>query len=83
VSVLWDIVVTDQFEAWLDALFVSDHNSRPGSAGRSEVRILFCFDPRRQAVLLLGGDKSGNWNRWYDKAIPEADRLYEEHLAAL
>ena len=29
----------------------------------------------------MGGDKSGQWSRWYDKAIPEAERLYEEYLA--
>lgn len=44
------------------------------------LRVLFVFDPRRTAILLLGGDKSGNWREWYDKAIPTADRLYDEHL---
>ena len=34
---------------------------RPGSTGRSEVRVLFAFDPRRSAILLAGGDKSGDW----------------------
>jgi len=38
---------------------------RPGSAGRSEIRVLFAFDPTRSALLLLGGDKAGNWQRWY------------------
>lgn len=47
------------------------------------IRILFAFDPRRMTILLLGGDKSGRWNAWYDEAIPLADRLYDEHLAAL
>ena len=42
---------------------------RPGSAGASEVRILFCFDPERQAVLLAAGDKQGNWSGWYKAAI--------------
>ena len=36
---------------------------RPGSAGRSEIRVLFAFDPTRSALLLLGGDKAGNWQR--------------------
>jgi hypothetical protein len=36
---------------------------RPGSRGRSEIRILFVFDPVRQAVLLVAGDKVGNWSR--------------------
>src|SRR5262249_13753123 len=43
---------------------------RPGSAGASEVRLLFVFDSRRQAVILVGGDKAGNWRGWYRTAIP-------------
>ena len=54
---------------------------RPGSSGRSEVRILFIFDPERRAVLLVAGDKAGNWQRWYDKSIPEADRRYDAWLS--
>jgi hypothetical protein len=53
---------------------------RPGSAGGSEIRILFAFDPNRRAVLLVGGDKSGNWKDWYDGAIPVAEQHYEEYL---
>jgi hypothetical protein len=52
---------------------------RPGSAGRSEVRILFAFDPWRSAILLTGGDKSGDWQGWYRRAIPRAEELYEEY----
>lgn len=44
------------------------------------LRVLFVFDPRRTAILLLGGNKAGNWNRWYRTAIPAADHLYREHL---
>ena len=33
------------------------------------IRILFAFDPQRQAVLLIGGDKTGQWTRWYERAI--------------
>jgi hypothetical protein len=47
------------------------------------LRVLFVFDPRRVAILLLGGDKRGQWNRWYDEAIPQAERIYAEHLARL
>ena len=47
------------------------------------LRVLFAFDPRRQAILLVGGDKSGQWNDWYRRAIPEADVLYDVHLAEL
>ena len=41
------------------------------------------FDPRRQAILLLGGDKSGRWNEWYRWAVPMADELYDGYLAEL
>jgi hypothetical protein len=50
-------------------------------AGRP-YRILFAFDPRRCAILLIGGDKTGN-ARWYEEHIPIADRLYDEHLETL
>jgi hypothetical protein len=53
---------------------------RPGSVGATEVRLLFVFDPHRQAVVLLGGDKAGNWRRWYRRAIPLAETAYAEHL---
>src|SRR5262245_39537205 len=53
---------------------------RPGSAGRTEVRILFVFDAARQAVLLVAGDKSGQWSRWYDENIPIAEQRYERWL---
>ena len=56
---------------------------RPGSTGTSEIRILFAFDPIRRAVLLLAGDKAGNWQRWYETAIPVADERYDRHLAEL
>lgn len=52
---------------------------RPGSAGATEVRILFAFDPRRRAVLLVAGDKSGEWSNWYAEAIPLAERRYEAY----
>jgi hypothetical protein len=47
------------------------------------LRVLFAFDPRRHAILLLGGDKSGEWESWYRTAIPEADDLYDTHLEEL
>jgi hypothetical protein len=53
---------------------------RPGSAGTSEVRILFIFDPVRNAVLLVAGDKSGRWQEWYREAIPAAEEAYEAYL---
>ena len=47
-------------------------------AGRP-YRVLYAFDPRRTAILLVGGDKTGN-DRWYDQYVPVADQLYDEHL---
>ena len=44
------------------------------------IRILFVFDPRRSAVLLLGGNKAGQWERWYRRAVPQADSRYERYL---
>jgi len=54
---------------------------RPGSAGRSEIRVLFAFDPTRSALLLLGGNKAGNWQRWYRQNIPIAEQLYLEYTS--
>jgi hypothetical protein len=53
---------------------------RPPSAGRSEIRILLVFDPWRSAVLLVAGDKAGQWDKWYCTAIPRAEQLYENYL---
>ena len=47
------------------------------------IRVLFAFDPRRTAILLLGGDKTGQWQAWYREAIPVAEQLYEVYLAEL
>ena len=44
------------------------------------LRVLYVFDPIRQAVLLVGGSKVGKGNRWYDAAIRLADKLYDEYL---
>ena len=51
------------------------HGGRP-------YRVLYAFDPRRVGILLIGGDKTGD-DRWYDKYVPIADKIYEEHLEAL
>ena len=46
------------------------------SAGTTEVRLLFVFDPDRQAVILVGGDKAGNWSGWYRVEVPQAEQAY-------
>ena len=56
---------------------------RPGSTGRTEIRVLFAFDKARKAILLVGGDKSADWDGWYRKNIPVADRRLDEHQAAI
>ena len=45
-------------------------------------RTLYAFDPRRIAILLIGGDKTGD-DRWYEVFIPRADGLYDDHLRIL
>jgi hypothetical protein len=51
-------------------------------SGGKPLRIFYAFDPRRTAILLIGGDKTGD-KRFYDRMIPLADDLYDEHLAEL
>ena len=51
------------------------HEGRP-------YRILYAFDPTRTALLLLGGDKTGD-GRWYEKMVPKADAIYEKHLKTI
>lgn len=59
-------------------------NMKELRASRSgALRVLFAFDPRRHAIVLLGGDKSGEWNAWYRWAIPRAGELYDIHLQEL
>ena len=51
------------------------HEGRP-------YRVLYAFDPRRAAILRIGGDKTGN-NRWYEQYVPIADTIYDRHLREL
>jgi hypothetical protein len=44
------------------------------------LRVFFAFDPRRAAVLLIGGDKAGKTKRFYGQMIAKADTIYESHL---
>ena len=47
-----------------------------------QLRVLYAFDPRRAAILLIGGDKTGN-DRWYEESVPKADELYDAHIEQL
>jgi hypothetical protein len=52
---------------------------RPGSRGRPGSGSYFASGPARSALLLLGGDKAGNWQRWYRDSIPLAGQLYLDY----
>lgn len=54
---------------------IVQHRGRP-------YRLLYAFDPRRHAILLIGGDKTGD-DRWYETSVPLADRIFDRHLAIL
>ena len=60
------------------------HNLKELRPLGTSIRVLFVFDPRRTAILLVGGDKAEHgWKTWYAGAIAEAEALYEDHLATL
>ena len=48
-----------------------------------DLRVLFAFGPTRKAILLCGGDKQGDWDRWYNDNVPFADGLFNRDLAEL
>jgi hypothetical protein len=54
------------------------HKLKEGRVDRGG-RVLFAFDSNRNAVMLVGGDKAGKWNRWYPQKIAHAERLYLDH----
>lgn len=47
---------------------------------QTTIRVLFVFDPWRSAILLMAGDKAGQWKTWYERAIPQAEELYAVYL---
>ena len=71
----------------VDTITSSRHSNmkelRPGSTGRTEIRVLFAFDKERKAILLLGGDKTDDWTGWYATNIPIADDRFDEHQATI
>lgn len=73
----------------VDNVHQSRHPNMKELRAERALRVLFAFDPRRTAILLVGGDKSPDdpdspsWNRWYDHYVPIADDLYDTHLDAL
>lgn len=69
---------------FVDILQASRHpNMKELRPRGGHIRVIFAFDPRRTAILLIGGDKTGQWESWYQEMVPIADSLYDEHLAAI
>jgi len=65
-----------------DVITTSKHSNMKellGNVNEAQLRVLYAFDPRRTAILLIGGDKSGNPN-WYRQFVPMADDLFDRHL---
>jgi hypothetical protein len=56
------------------------HNMKELRSFGGNLRALFAFDPERRAIVLVGGDKTGDWDGWYERNIPIADDLYDEYL---
>ncbi len=56
------------------------HNMKELRSSGGNLRILFAFDRNRRAILLVGGDKTNQWDAWYDRNIPLGDRLLSDHL---
>lgn len=56
------------------------HNMKELRPLATSIRILFIFDPARQAVLLAAGDKQGNWKGWYEQNIPVAEKRYVTYM---
>ncbi len=69
---------------YVDKIAGSRHHNlkelRP-TRNAAHIRILFVFDPRRQAILLVAGDKAGDWKGWYEVNVPIADDRYDNWLA--
>ena len=66
----------------VDSIVASRHpNMKELRAG--SIRALFAFDPLRRAIVLVGGDKRNDWTGWYERTIPRADNLLDEHLDAM
>jgi hypothetical protein len=59
------------------------HNMKELRSVGGHLRALFIFDPRRRAIVLLGGDKTNDWDGWYKRNVPLADKLYDRHLRSL
>ncbi len=59
------------------------HNMKELRSVGGRLRVLYAFDRRQRAVLLVGGDKTNNWEGWYKRNVPLADKLYDNHRRSL
>lgn len=64
----------------VDSVEGSRHSNMKELRVTQTMRIFFAFDPRRVAILLIGGDKAGKTKRFYKRMIPVADSMYSKHL---
>ena len=64
----------------VDSVEGSRHSNLKELRATRTIRVFFAFDPRRVAVLLIGGDKSGKTKRFYRQMVSRADRIYDAHL---
>jgi hypothetical protein len=55
-------------------------NMKAARSFRGNLRALLVFDEDRNGVVLVGGDKTGSWDRWYERAIPVAEGRYDDYL---
>ena len=72
---MWDASQTAVFEEWWGELRIQSHGD--------PLRVFYAFDPNRNAILLIGGNKTGQDKRFYTTLIPKADALSDEHIKAL
>ncbi|HTT96371.1 MAG TPA: type II toxin-antitoxin system RelE/ParE family toxin [Solirubrobacterales bacterium] len=64
----------------VDAIKGSKHPNMKELRPTQTIRVFFAFDPRRKAVLLIGGDKAGKAKRFYRQMVTKADKIYDAHL---
>lgn len=78
--VSWDVLWGQRSGArQVDRISGSRHQNMKELRYRT-LRALFIIDPARRAIVLLGGDKRGDWTGWYERTIPQADELYDNYL---
>jgi hypothetical protein len=64
----------------VDSVKGSSHSNMKELRATRTIRVFFAFDPRRVAILLIGGDKAGKTKRFYRQMVSKADKIYDVHL---